>query len=155
MEQLDSETHLLEPPGASPARPLLGREADHEARPPHPVDRVRQVADVEQDDRRVDVLRRARGERVLAREAVHEPERDGHEQAEEDREGDEPVRLAVREELLAERAHGYGARVVLLDDPSGPLEESEMVRWRQRGRCGEGDVLYGCRRDLSGLHGCS
>ena len=50
---------LLEPAGPARARPPLRGEADDDARPPLAVDRVRQVADVEREDGRVDVRRRA------------------------------------------------------------------------------------------------
>lgn len=74
-----------------------------------------------QNDGSVDVLRRVSDPRSLRREFVHEEEGNGHEQADEDRERYQPVVLADCEELLSKGTHGDGVTVVLLDDPSAPL----------------------------------
>lgn len=89
--------------------------------PPLAVDGVRQVADVEHEDRRVDEAPELIEERVRLRVAVEQPEWDREEQTDENRERKKVVPLVVREELGSERAHSDGCGVVLLDDPAGPL----------------------------------
>ena len=107
---------LLEPARAMRAQPPLANEANHKARPgrhksvskiplflsdayipPLPVDRVRQVADVEHENRRVDVAPELIEERALLRVAVQQPEGDGEEQSDEYRKGEEVVPLVICE----------------------------------------------------------
>lgn len=89
----------------------------------------------------MDVLRGVTDPRALRRELVHEEERNGHEQADEDRKGNQPVFLSDCEELLSEGTHGDRVAVVLLDDPSTPLNVTEAekrgmsdvtVNWKAR-----------------------
>ena len=70
----------------------------------------------------MDEVADARDDRTLLSVTRCDPEGDGHEETEEDREGDEPVALAIREELCAEGTHGDGGRVVRLDNPATPLK---------------------------------
>ena len=72
---------LLEPLRAVLARPPLRCQTDNEARPPLAVNRVRQVADVEQDDGGVDEVTRALDQASGLTEAASEPEGDGDEEA--------------------------------------------------------------------------
>ena len=81
---------LLEPLRTVLACPPLRSETDDEARPPLAVDRVGQVADVEQDDGRVGEVTSALNQTTGLAVAAREPEGDRKEESDEDSEGNEP-----------------------------------------------------------------
>lgn len=94
--------------------------SDDDARPPLAVHRVGEVADIEQDDREVEVLHELSQARMLPRKFVTDPERERYPKADENGKGNEPIFFVVREQVLTEGSHSYRSRIVLLDDPTTP-----------------------------------
>jgi hypothetical protein len=113
-------TDLPEPFGLSGASPPLRGKSDDDARPPLAIYRVRKVADVEQDDWKVEVLHELSQSWVFSRELVADPEWERYPKSDEHRKGNEPVLFIVREKILAKDTHSHWRRIVLLDYPPTP-----------------------------------